>query len=668
MRSGTGWYDAGSSVSNSEGTTQTHRRSVLRLGAVGAVGAATVVGAASPAAAATSVRPYLNVTLKKGSRGTAVKVLQAALRMPSKDRTGYFGAKTYAAVVKFQKRKHLRANGVVNNATWRAVGGLPTAAAERAAKAKAEAAARAKAEAAARAKAEAAKPKPMPHPSSVALASPLVPDITGCTTTPEWVMARRVALGTSYVVADEIKKVGLDAWLAAQFRPDTIAEPFIETVRGKYPGVWMTDDELSKYLPIYSGVPVAAISAQLRRVHVLRFAYTKRHLQTAMADFWLDYFSFPYSENKVFRAARELDKMARELAFKPFPLIYQRFIASGGMFQYLDQYTSVKAHPGENLAREMMELYSVGVGNYTEADIKAAAKLLTGTRPGVAADGSATFSISEQDHYFGAVTIRGKQYANKEWGPAGSGAAQVAADIRRFMIDLATDPLTVRRVCTRLAQRFVADQPPASMISAMISAWNASGGDIEKVLRAMFVDPGWLSTAGHKWRRPAELWGSLAATAQVQWTYVPAKDDYYSPPVPVTFDQILAAGQPVRDWPSPQGMPDSNTHWGGTSSMLGGFNAADMVINGTDPHLTCPGQWAQRLGITTNLSFEDAAVRIVERVTGFVVPTEHPVTRTVIKRLNDGTEPPNPKITLPSLAGVERAVHAAFTSPLMFLR
>ncbi|QIM22764.1 DUF1800 domain-containing protein [Phycicoccus sp. HDW14] len=496
------------------------------------------------------------------------------------------------------------------------------------------------------------------------LSSPLAPLLTGCSTTPEWVMARRTAIGASFVVADEIRKVGVRAWLDAQFRPDTISEPFIATARAKYPAVWNTTPA-ADVTAGYSGISEGHMAEQLMRVHVLRPVYTKRHLQTSMADFWLDYFSLPYSENKMTGSARQLDALARTMAFRRFDDLLVAFIFSTGMLTYLDQYTSTRTHPTENLAREVMELYSVGVGRYTEADVKAASKLFSGLWGGTRPDGSVAIGVHETNHWFGAVTIRGRRYPNTAWN---GGTTSGPKDIVRFVRDLANDPVTRANVCTRLARRFVSDTPPAPMVSAMQAAWVATGGSIEHVLRAMFTHPTWLTSAGRKWRRPAEVWASVAATAGVEWTHTRPASDLTEKPIATTYDAIRAAGQPVRDWPTPQGMPDRDAHWMGTASVLGGLNAADAVLGNTDPHLTCRGALAGRLGVTSTMTFVEAAVRILERVTGYRVPATHVLVDVLVTRLNGGTPPKSVNARMGTTAGVDRAVHAAMTSPLMFLR
>jgi uncharacterized protein (DUF1800 family) len=497
-----------------------------------------------------------------------------------------------------------------------------------------------------------------------ALASPLAPRLTGCTTTPEWIMARRTAIGASFVVADEIRKVGVRAWLDAQFRPDGIAEPFIATARSKYPAVWNTTPAADTKCG-YAGISEGHMAEQLMRVHVLRPVYTKRHLQTTMADFWLDYFSLPFSENKMTGSARQLDALARTMAFRRFSDVLVAFTFSTGMLTYLDQYGSNRVHPTENLARELMELYSVGVGRFTEADVKAASKLLSGLWGGTRPDGSVNLGVHEANHWFGAVTIRGRRYANTAWN---GGTTSAPKDMVRFVRDLANDPYTRAAVCTRLARRFVSDTPPAAMVSAMASAWVATGGSIEHVLRAMFTHPTWVTTAGQKWRRPAETWAAVAATAGVEWTHTRPAANLTEKPVSVTYDAIRAAGQPVRDWPTPQGMPDRNTHWMGTASVLGGLNAVDAVLGNADGHLTCRGVFAARLGVTASMTFAQAAVRILERVTGYRVPASHALVRVVMARLNGGTDPSSPDAPMGTTAGVDRAVHSAMTSPLMFLR
>ncbi len=502
-------------------------------------------------------------------------------------------------------------------------------------------------------------------PAAPALRTSLAPQLRGCTTTPEWIMARRVAIGSSFVVADEIRRVGIRTWLDRQFVPGSIAEPFIATATAKYPAVFATTDAADAKAG-YGAISAGHMAEQLQRVHLLRPVYTHRHLQTSLADFWLDYFSLPYTENKVTGYARQLDALAARMAFRRFSDVLVAFAFSPGMLSYLDQYQSTQVRPVENLAREVMELYSVGAGGFTETDVKGAARLFSGVWGGTQANGTVRLGVHEQNHSFGAVTIRGRRYRNTAWN---GGTTSAPADMVQFVRDLADDPRTRATVIRRLAQRYVSDVPPSAMLSAMRSAWARTGGSIEHVLRAMFTHPTWLTTAGQKWRRPAETWAAVAATAGVRWTHDRPAGDLIELPVTTTYDAVRAAGQPVRDWPSPQGLPDRNAHWMGTASVLAGLNAADQVLGNADPHLTCDTRWAARLGITATMTYGEAAVRVLERVTGYRVPATHVLVRTVAARLaGGGAAPVDLAARIGTTADVERAVHAAMTSPLMFLR
>lgn len=144
----------------------------------------------------------------------------------------------------------------------------------------------------------------------------------------------------------------------------------------------------------------------------------------------------------------------------------------------------------ENLAREIMELHTLGVRTgYTQADVTEFARAMTGwTVSGIGRGPGARFSgtdgvpgdlvFAAALHEPGARTIMGRQYAHE-------GERQAQA----VLSDLATHPATATHICTKLARHFAGDAPPPALVASMQAAYLGSGGDLPTVYRVLIDSP-----------------------------------------------------------------------------------------------------------------------------------------------------------------------------------
>ena len=175
------------------------------------------------------------------------------------------------------------------------------------------------------------------------------------------------------------------------------------------------------------------------------------------------------------------------------------------MLTYLDNRSSTRARPNENYGRELMELHTVGM-IYTEADVAQAARLLTGLTV---------------DRKTGAVPLRRRRARHRARSrcsasatptpPAAGGEVAALA-----LIDyLAMHPATAERIARKLCVRFVADEPPASLVSRLAAVYLRTRSAIAPVLRALFTSPEFAASVGAKVRTPFE---DLAATLRVLGT------------------------------------------------------------------------------------------------------------------------------------------------------
>ncbi len=139
----------------------------------------------------------------------------------------------------------------------------------------------------------------------------------------------------------------------------------------------------------------------------------------------------------------------------------------------------------ENYGRELMELHTLGVnGGYTQADVTQVAKVFTGWTIDQPARGG-EFQFDERKHEPGTKTVLGQKI--KENG------MNEGLEVLHM---LATSPATAKFISTKLAVRFVSDDPPPALVDRMAQAFLASDGDIKTVLRTMFESPEFWAPAG----------------------------------------------------------------------------------------------------------------------------------------------------------------------------
>jgi uncharacterized protein (DUF1800 family) len=241
------------------------------------------------------------------------------------------------------------------------------------------------------------------------------------------------------------------------------------------------------------------------------------------------------------------------------------------MLLYLDQAQSVgpdspigaqvaargkrKIGLNENLAREIMELHTLGVRTgYTQADVTEFARAMTGwTVAGVTRGpmqqflGSAApgdFAFVAQMHQPGERTIMGRRYA------AGEGQAKTV------LLDLAAHPATATHIATKLARHFTCDAPPPALVERLATAFRASGGNLPSVYRVL-IDAPEVWTAAPKFKSPWD-W-SVSALRAVGVTAIDGQQ---------VANMLNQLGQPVWRPGSPAGFDDVDATWAGPDALF----------------------------------------------------------------------------------------------------
>jgi uncharacterized protein (DUF1800 family) len=204
----------------------------------------------------------------------------------------------------------------------------------------------------------------------------------------------------------------------------------------------------------------------------------------------------------------------------------------------------------ENLAREIMELHTLGVGGgYSQDDVTSLARIITGWtyagRQGQLGT-PGTFAFNANAHQPGAQRLLAKTYEN-------TGVAQGEA----ALADLARHPSTAKFVASKFARHFVADDPPPALVARLRDVFDKSDGDLKALTTALLdSDEAW-QTPMTKMRSPYEF---LVATGRLLGRGVPEDPSR-------TLGGLNLLGQPLWSPAGPNGFPDSNAAWAAPEGM-----------------------------------------------------------------------------------------------------
>jgi uncharacterized protein (DUF1800 family) len=202
----------------------------------------------------------------------------------------------------------------------------------------------------------------------------------------------------------------------------------------------------------------------------------------------------------------------------------------------------------ENLAREIMELHTVGVeAGYSQADVTEFARAMTGFSIGRPQEERAfQFLFRDNAHEPGARTVMGQRYDQ-------DGQAQALAVMR----DLAASPQTARHVATKLAVHFVGDDPPPALVARLEKSFNDSGGRLDDLARALVNAPEAWDPAPAKFKTPYEF-------AISTWRSVGGQPQAIGKLAPV----LTGLGQKPFSAPSPKGWPEEAQVWCAPDALI----------------------------------------------------------------------------------------------------
>jgi uncharacterized protein (DUF1800 family) len=322
-----------------------------------------------------------------------------------------------------------------------------------------------------------------------------------------------------------------------------------------------------------------------------RMLYTQRPLQEKLTLFWHNHFAT--ANSKVGNAVLMLNQMQlfRDFGLGSFETLLQKVTRDPAMLIWLDNRQNRKGAMNENWAREVQELFTVGIGNYTEQDIKEAARAFTGHT----LDRNLQYVFTPAQHDAGQKTFQG-QTDNFD-----------ADDILGILV---RNPATARYLTSKLFAFFAYDGPDSSTIDRLANTFVASNFDIRSVLRDIFSGPEFLSPqAFHaQIKAPIDLVAGSIKTLNVQ-------------NVGPDATQILRRmGQDLLNPPDVSGWK-GGPNWINATTLFERFNWGNRLAMGRDatkPYFADVPAQVQARGVTSAEGLVDYYVGLL--VDGDVTP------------------------------------------------
>ena len=348
-------------------------------------------------------------------------------------------------------------------------------------------------------------------------------------------LLRRAGFGARPAEWTAYAKMGLPAVTDALLHPERVPDPLADVLAG-IQGDYVDFDDISS----------------IRKWWMYRMSHTPRPLEEKMTLFWHGHFAtanykvdnprWMWTQNQTFRTH----------ALGNFKTLLQAVSRDPAMLVWLDGAENRKGRPNENYGRELMELFTLGVGGgYTETDVKEAARAFTGWHYD---RDKSVFVFSPDRHDDGPKTFLGE---------TGNFNGDDVLEI------IVRHPSTASFVCTKLFKYFVHETPTPADIAPLTRTYFASGYDLRAVMGAILTSPAFYSDA------------AFHARIKSPTEYVVTALRTLDAPFAVTNNNLLSQtrtmGQELFSPPNVKGWPGGKT-WMNTMTLIGRVNFADGMI------------------------------------------------------------------------------------------
>jgi uncharacterized protein (DUF1800 family) len=232
------------------------------------------------------------------------------------------------------------------------------------------------------------------------------------------------------------------------------------------------DERASEYMASEKSLPKGSSTTQLAAWWLARILKSTHPLREKITLFWHNHFATSHAKVQNARFMLGQYRLLSTYALGDFRVLLKAMSTDPAMMVWLDTIESKKSQPNENYARELMELFSLGIGNYTEKDIREAAKAFTGYELQ-----KGTGVLNPRQHDAGPKTVLGQ-----------TGTWQ-ADDIVRICL---TQPACPRFIATKMIRYLVSDAetPSDEVVNSLAGIYKTSGFDnaklVETILRSEY--------------------------------------------------------------------------------------------------------------------------------------------------------------------------------------
>jgi len=445
----------------------------------------------------------------------------------------------------------------------------------------------------------------------------------------------RLAFGPRPGDTERVRRMGVDAWIAEQLRPERIDDAAATSFTARYTTLSKTSDQLFAESPpggqlqaqlARKGASATAAdsqrvrqAAQLNRQYVgeltshrvARAVLTERQLEEVMVDFWLNHFSVFVGKDRTryFLSAYEREAI-RPHALGSFRDLLGAVAKSPAMLYYLDNWQSVadsgrpvlqpvpprlarrRAQAVQRAAQqrgaddEQMQRLAQLQQRRRGLNENYARELMELHTLGVDGGYSQQDVIEVARALTGWTLERGAQGGGFVFRPQVHDAGAKTILGQRFpagrgveegeaVLDLlARHPKTAEYIATKLARRLVSDTPPPALVQRAAATFTRSNGDIREVVRTIVTSPEFFSTAAYraKVKSPFEVVVSTLRAMQATPTTAP-----------ILAQLVARLGQPIYGHQAPNGWPETGDAWMNTGAILNRINFGLAVASGRVP-------------------------------------------------------------------------------------
>ncbi|MBQ0935231.1 DUF1800 domain-containing protein [Ideonella paludis] len=299
--------------------------------------------------------------------------------------------------------------------------------------------------------------------------------------------------------------------------------------------------------------------------------YGERQVQQQMGWFWFNHFSVHRFKNQLRPMMADYSQQLTALALGRFRDLLGFAVKHPAMLLYLDNQANAVGRINENLARELLELHTLGVdGGYTQADVQAMARVLTGFGvnmtgevPKLKPEHQATYALDglmefhPARHDASPQTLLGKELP-------GSGRERL-----EWVLDhLAAHPETARHLCQRLAVYWVGDKPSPALVERLVRRYMLSRGLIAEVMQELLASDELIASLGQQFKTPQQ-W--VMSAMRLLYEDVPIIN-----PMPV-LRWMERLGQQPFDRQTPDGYPLEGSAWEAPGQMVTRFELARVL-------------------------------------------------------------------------------------------